>query len=91
IGFGPVVPQPPSGSAAPIEPLSFVTDSMACELDTGVIQPIEVLFAGLAPQLTGVYQFDLRLPTTITRPRARLQCRIRDQSAGSGLLWVTGN
>ncbi|MBI3282109.1 MAG: hypothetical protein HYZ57_19995, partial [Acidobacteria bacterium] len=32
IGFGPVVPQPPSGSAAPIEPLSFVTDSMACEL-----------------------------------------------------------
>ena len=63
-GFGPVSPAVGDGPT-PLTPLSRLVLPHECEirkLYSSVSMPAAVLFAGLAPLLTGVYQFDVRLP-----------------------------
>jgi enamine deaminase RidA (YjgF/YER057c/UK114 family) len=62
-GFGPVTPGVPDGAAAPASPLSRTVNPVTCgALDAaGNVMPLAVLFAGLAPGQTGVYQLDVEL------------------------------
>jgi hypothetical protein len=45
--------------------------------------PVELLFAGLAPSMYGVYQVDVRLPELVLSPtivRGAIGCRIGDST-----------
>ena len=55
IGLGAVNPEPPEGTAAPVEPLARLASPLVCS-------DSEVLYAGLAPgHVERVYQVDLRI------------------------------
>ncbi|HXG34780.1 MAG TPA: PQQ-dependent sugar dehydrogenase [Bryobacteraceae bacterium] len=58
-GLGPVTEPPPSGAAAPVEPLAHALAPVRVRL--GGVE-CEVLFAGLAPGLAGVFQINIRVP-----------------------------
>jgi uncharacterized protein (TIGR03437 family) len=84
-GLGRVTPPIATGELPPIEPLRRIEISLECSaFVSGTYEPTEVLFAGLAPGFTGVYQLDLRLPENAAPPELGLQCRT---PAGSGWLY----
>ncbi|HET8548437.1 MAG TPA: hypothetical protein VFL57_10555 [Bryobacteraceae bacterium] len=91
-GFGRVSPAPELGVPAAAEPLSRVIAAMDCRIEKypSPHEPVEVLFAGLAPGYIGLFQFDLRLPATASTGDAMLSCGRADDPAfvarGSGLL-----
>jgi uncharacterized protein (TIGR03437 family) len=64
-GLGPVTPSVATGEPAPAVPLSTANEPVAVfwqgSLPTNMPRP-ELLFAGLAPGLIGVYQVDVRVP-----------------------------
>jgi enamine deaminase RidA (YjgF/YER057c/UK114 family) len=62
-GLGPVTPQLPDGAVAPASPLSRTVNPVTCGAmgASGSMIPLAVLFAGLAPGQTGVFQLDVEL------------------------------
>jgi uncharacterized protein (TIGR03437 family) len=82
--MGPVYPAPPSGLAAPLSPLSELTLPMSCELRSqgGQREALEVLFAGLAPELLNIFQTDVRIPDSLPEEANLLFCHIGDPSNG---------
>jgi uncharacterized protein (TIGR03437 family) len=97
-GFGPVTPPVPDGVPAPIAPLSRTLSAVTCDIlnnagtNTG---PADVLFAGLAPAMLGIYQLDVRLPdhlpevvqTPFPVPGSLIQvaCHVGDSAAVTGI------
>ena len=85
-GLGAVTPPVPSGHAAPFGPLSTPIEPFVCrEYRNGTAIPREVLFAGLAPGMTGIYQVSVRMPpdpqpfsTDPLRASLTLVCGARD-------------
>jgi uncharacterized protein (TIGR03437 family) len=78
-GLGPVDPPVPTGAAAPLQPLSYAVDPLACHAgNTSPHPPLEVLFVGLAPAMTGVYQVSLRLPSSFDGLGGQLQITCRN-------------
>lgn len=78
-GLGPTFPAVPTGQAAPLSPLSILGHSLSCRATSHGLpqttsgQPpyapsIDLLFAGLAPGLVGLYQVDLRVPASLPPP-----------------------
>ena len=61
-GLGPVDPTVATGIPSPAVPLSRATLPLRWLWSAGSELPAEVLFAGLAPGLTGFYQVDVRVP-----------------------------
>jgi uncharacterized protein (TIGR03437 family) len=83
--LGPVSPAPPAGLPAPLRPVSALTVSLACTLraEPGVVSvPVEVLFAGLGPTLTGVFQVDVRMPAVFTSDLGALLCQVGTPAEG---------
>jgi uncharacterized protein (TIGR03437 family) len=68
-GLGPVTPQAADGEPSPASPLSQLTTPPPVSIlyaGGGIHQqPPQVLYAGLAPGLVGVYQLGIQLPATI--------------------------
>jgi uncharacterized protein (TIGR03437 family) len=62
-GLGEVENTPSTGAASAVAPLARVRQTVAVTVD-GV--PCEVLFAGLAPGLIGVYQVNIVAPGGLT-------------------------
>jgi uncharacterized protein (TIGR03437 family) len=60
-GLGPVSPLLASGIAAPLDRLSAAMQNPDCQSSP----PSEILFAGMAPGLVGIYQVDIRLPSQV--------------------------
>ena len=58
-GLGAVSPPIATGAASPVSPLSRTTLPLTWSSQSG---PVEVLFAGAAPGLVGIYQVDFRIP-----------------------------
>jgi uncharacterized protein (TIGR03437 family) len=68
VGIGPTTPSVPYGEAAPSqEPFSRLATPLQCN--------VEVLFAGLAPALAGIYQIDWRVPTMLAGPSFIVMCQ----------------
>jgi uncharacterized protein (TIGR03437 family) len=78
-GLGPTFPAVPTGQAAPLSPLSTLGRSLSCSATShGIPQTVpgqppsapslDLLFAGLAPGLVGLYQVDLRVPASLPPP-----------------------
>lgn len=68
-GLGPVTNTPATGAPTPLAPFSRTVDPPQVTLGTAVC---EVLFAGLAPGLAGVYQVNIRVPADIPAGSADL-------------------
>lgn len=68
-GLGGVTNQPASGAAAPRDPLAQTRAQVTVTLGGA---PCEVLFAGLAPDLAGVYQVNFRAPATLSTANSDL-------------------
>jgi uncharacterized protein (TIGR03437 family) len=60
-GLGIVFPTVPDGAAPPLDPLSYTTNTIAAAISGA---PATVTFAGLAPQLAGLYQVNVTIPAT---------------------------
>jgi uncharacterized protein (TIGR03437 family) len=59
VGLGPVAPRMTTGVPTPTDRLFRLVDDFDCRAGT---QPLEVLFAGLAPGMIGIYQVSVRMP-----------------------------
>ena len=78
-GFGPVTPPVPGGVSAPAGTLSWTVNPVTCGgLDaSGNTIPLKVLFAGLAPAMTGTYQLDVQLPRSLpTGSTVQVRCGV---------------
>lgn len=63
-GFGTTSPAWQAGELP--DRASFVTGPVQVTLGGVMLTPAEILYAGLAPsQISGLYQFNLRLPATL--------------------------
>ena len=67
-GLGQVSPPLESGAAAPLDRPSQVEQNPSCTYyqSPAVAAPAEVLFAGMAPGMIGIYQVDFRLPQSVS-------------------------
>jgi uncharacterized protein (TIGR03437 family) len=65
-GLGPTEPFVPTGQPAPLDRVALLRDPLQCEWigESGNRQTLSVLFAGLAPGMTGIYQVSIRLPAS---------------------------
>jgi uncharacterized protein (TIGR03437 family) len=95
--LGAVSPPPPAGLPAPISPLALLVPSISCfvnsDAEPNAMDPTNVLFVGLAPELLDVFQIDVQLPSSFPGNPSRLLCRIGDPVQGyliAGLLPVGG-
>ena len=61
-GLGSVTPPVGTGAAAPLSPLSFVDNKVTAQIGG---QPALVIFAGLSPGFSGLYQVNLIVPRDI--------------------------
>ena len=94
-GLGPVDPELPIGEAAPLDRFHRVSGTFRCRTaSTTGFTPLEVLFAGLAPGMVGIYQVSLRMPASFSdalepnRGRLVLNCGMPPHNwAGAGV-WV---
>ncbi len=62
-GLGTVNPSIPDGTAGPVSPLSNTTNTITADV-SGIAAT--VTYAGLAPQLAGLYQINVTIPTGVT-------------------------
>jgi len=74
-GFGRVASPPPDGMPGPADPLAATIVPVTCHASSDSGPEIPVLYAGLAPGFVGIYQLDVRLPTTSLKPSIVLSCR----------------
>lgn len=77
-GLGPVNRPPATGAAAPSEPPAQAL--MPVRVTLGGVE-CEVLFAGLAPGLAGVFQINIRVPATLPRGDHELIVTAGDRSS----------
>jgi uncharacterized protein (TIGR03437 family) len=83
-GFGPVTPPVPDGTPAPSAPLSRTVNPVTCDILHGTATDMEVLFAGLAPGLVGIYQIDVRLPNQLPEGNVlQVACQVSQTGAGA--------
>ena len=86
-GLGPVEPPVPTGAAAPLDRLT--TLSQPCDwrmsIDGPGDAPADVVFAGLAPGLTGFYQIVWRIPEDAAGGATHLYC---DSTGSAGVYAV---
>ena len=79
---------PAMGQAAPVTPLSTLAAGVACVVNfpaNGSGASADVLFAGLAPGMFGVYQLDLRLPELAGSGWATVTCHVGSVAEGFDL------
>lgn len=84
-GFGPVTPPVADGVSAPATALSWTVNPVTCGgLDTsGNTIPLTVRYAGLAPGMTGTYQLDVQLPSSLPAGNAvQVRCGVGSNSGG---------
>lgn len=85
-GSGAIDGAVPSGKPTPADRLYRITAPCHWSAAGNIVQadrPLDVPFAGLAPGLTGIYQFDLRIPPDWQYQTFIAGCRITSGSYGS--------
>lgn len=91
-GLGPVDQPVATGQPAPKQPAARPLASLSCTIaPPGSNQPrapLEVLDVTYAPDLIGVYQVDIRIPTDYSNTRADIRCSSNGSPATGGLIAV---
>lgn len=80
-GLGPVTVDVPNGEPGPSDPLAYTEDPFAAVVNG---EPCQVLFSGLAPSFTGLYQLNLVLPNDL--PSGDVDLQISTPYASSGVV-----
>ena len=88
--LGPVLPAPPAGLSAPLQPLSELAVPISCALSGTNPVPVDVPFAGLAPGLLNVFQIDAHPPPSFQGSPSGLTCQIGFPSLGYFMFGVFG-
>ena len=80
-GLGPVSPAVGTGQPSPVKELSRLTNAMTCSTNPQSVnyEAVPVVFAGLAPGLSGLYQVDMKAPPGFSK-NGTLVCTITDSS-----------
>jgi uncharacterized protein (TIGR03437 family) len=78
VGLGAVEPAVRTRVASPTDPLARVRDRFECTF-APTNSPLEVLFAGLAPGMIGIYQVDMRLPVDLPKEILFMTCGFPDE------------
>jgi len=81
-GLGPVQPPVATGVAAPLSPLSITTNTVTATIG-GVAAP--VVFAGLAPGYSGLYQVNIQVPQL---PSGRYPLQVSVGRVGSNAAYI---
>ncbi len=84
-GLGTVNPSIPDGTAGPVSPLSNTTNTITADV-SGIAAT--VTYAGLAPQLAGLYQINVTIPTGVTAGDNFLDISGPDSYASEALIRV---
>jgi hypothetical protein len=87
-GLGAVTPPVPDGAAGPVSPLSTTTGQTVARIRG---RPAEVSFAGLAPQLIGLYQVNLKVPDGLPQGDAYLDLLAAGAYSSQVLLPIGGS
>jgi uncharacterized protein (TIGR03437 family) len=75
VGLGAVTPEMQTGIPTPAAPLFRLADPFDCRLGYPQGSPaVDVLFAGLAPGMIGIYKVSIRLPESMPPGTASLSC-----------------
>ena len=80
-GLGVTDPAIPAGQAAPANPPAIARITPVVWINNNV--PAQVVFAGLAPGLAGVYQVNFVVPTGLKPGRTTITLTNRERTAGS--------
>ena len=84
--LGAVNPAPPVGLPAPLSPLALLVPPVSCILRSDTfptaMDPVNVLFAGLAPELLNVFQVDVHLAAEFPANPSNLFCHVGDPVQG---------
>jgi uncharacterized protein (TIGR03437 family) len=77
-GLGPPIPTPPDGEPTPASDQFQLRSPLRCETTAVWGPPIQMLWAGLAPGLIGIYQVSIRLPEQLpgSDGKAEIVCRL---------------
>jgi len=94
-GLGETVGAPATGEPTPSEPLPWLLEPLACvyepQGDATETKPLDLLYAGLAPGLVGLYQVTFRIPSDVepidTEPR-RFLLIARCDGQSSFAVWL---
>ncbi len=89
--LGPVIPAPPAGLPAPLEPLSLLALPMSCTLGADSNPSparVSISFAGLAPGLLNIFQVDVQMPMSFQGSPSVLTCLVGYPSVGAQ---ISGN
>jgi uncharacterized protein (TIGR03437 family) len=73
-GLGPVTPSVGTGEAAPSNPPAATVERLQCRFWDGAPHDADVLFAGLAPTMIGIYQVAVRVPFGLQSAAPSLDC-----------------
>ncbi len=75
VGLGAVTPPMETGIPTPASPLHQLTEPFNCVIGASdSTEQLDVLFAGLAPGMIGIYQVDVRMPSTLPGGDFFLNC-----------------
>jgi uncharacterized protein (TIGR03437 family) len=85
-GAGAVSPQPADGAAAGSNPKSEVTSAVSATIGG---QTADVSFAGLAPTFVGLWQFNIVVPSGLTKGDFPLAVTVGGQTSNSANVSVT--
>jgi len=86
VGLGPVSPAVATGQPSPWNPPARAVDPLLCSMDesvNGASVPVEVLFAGLAPGMSGIYQVSVQLPSSFNLKSGQRYVVVRCSTAGA--------
>jgi uncharacterized protein (TIGR03437 family) len=89
-GLGPVTPPVATGVPSPAGPLARVITIPRCQFWDGGPNDAEVLYAGLAPGMIGIYQMELRVPSGLRLTPVSVVCEQAENpgAPATGLLPV---
>jgi uncharacterized protein (TIGR03437 family) len=73
-GLGPVTPAVATGEAAPALNPAWVTGPFRCQFWDGGPNDSQLYFAGLAPEMVGVYQVSLQVPAGLRMSPVTINC-----------------
>ncbi len=93
-GLGAVYPAIPDGSAGPKSPLSQTTNTITAYIDSTSAAnslPATVTFAGLAPEVAGLYQVNLTIPSGATAGDNYLELAGPDSDTFLSLISIAGS
>lgn len=84
-GLGAVAPSIATGAVTPVGAIHVLQTPLTCDFRQGTQTfPADIIFAGLAPEMIGIEQVDVRIPAPAQPPAIQLECQ---SGQPLGVIW----